>query len=86
MNVCTSCGAPVVRLVHERTRGRAPIDAAPTPDGNVRLLGETGEYEVLTGDALAQARERGEALHLNHFVTCPDRKRRGGKGRPKRAG
>jgi hypothetical protein len=77
VSACTSrsCRAPVLRLIHRRTRNPVPIDADPSDDGNVRVLREAGEYEVLAGDALAAARANGEPLHLNHFVTCKDKKR-----------
>jgi hypothetical protein len=30
-------------------------------------------YDVLTGEALAEAKANGEKLYLSHFATCPAR-------------
>lgn len=69
MSACRSCGAPVLWA---RTRaGKAmPLDAAPTADGNVALLGTNG-CEVLAGQSLAAARAEHRELYLTHYATCP---------------
>jgi hypothetical protein len=50
-----------------------PVDAAPDPNGNIRLrrIGDGYSADVLAGGSLEGARSAGESLHLNHFVTCP---------------
>jgi hypothetical protein len=48
-----------------------PLDVNPDRErGNLRLNLDTMLYDVLTGDALTAARERGEDLFVSHFVTC----------------
>jgi hypothetical protein len=65
---CKSCGREIVWALTVNGR-RAPIDADSASNGNVRL--EDGLATTLGPDAAAAARELGEQLHLNHFVTCP---------------
>lgn len=53
-----------------------PLDTKPDREkGNLRLDLRTMTYDVLTGEDLTAARERGEDLYLSHFVTCEFRKR-----------
>lgn len=47
-----------------------PLEAKPSENGNLRLDPQTMTYEVLTGDALKEARERRETLYISHFATC----------------
>lgn len=68
---CRSCGAPVIWTVTERGK-RMPVDAEPTPDGNIRLEQSTGGAPLTavylpsgTGSLLA-AGER----YTSHFATC----------------
>ena len=77
MSACSSrnCRASVLRLNNVNTGKPAPIDAAPVPDGNVRVLLPTAQYDVLAGGRLTAARADGEALHKNHWATCKDRER-----------
>jgi hypothetical protein len=61
-----------------------PLDTKPDRErGNLRLDLSTMTYDVLTGEDLTAARERGEDLFLSHFVTCEFRnrfrKKKGGK-------
>lgn len=78
---CSSCGAEIVWAVHQGSGKRMPVDAAPAENGNVRLMRRftpEGKYvetvaTVHGPDARAALRAQGVALHLNHFVTCPDR-------------
>lgn len=74
ITACRSCDAPVIWIKHAKTGTPAPIDAEPTPDGNVMLSGDC--YIVLgTAEARAEARRNGFDLHTNHFQTCKDAKR-----------
>lgn len=76
---CESCGAPVIDLVHERTRKPAPINALPVPHGgNVFVDLDSGTYRLITKAERAarvfRTAEDGkiEQLYLSHFLTCPD--------------
>jgi hypothetical protein len=66
-STCRSCGAAIVWRTHAHTARRAPLDAAPSAQGNCRLLPDGATYEVVS---------RGEVgapgLHTNHFTTCPN--------------
>jgi hypothetical protein len=65
---CKYCGADVLWLKHDRTHKPAPIDAAPAPNGNIRISRELGLYRIADeGD-----RKQGRELHLNHHATCPN--------------
>jgi hypothetical protein len=78
---CRSCQAPVLWLENTTTGKRAPIDAAPTPDGNIVVV-DGERYQVIGGEERQDAIAQGVALHLNHFVTCPQApawKQRGAK-------
>jgi hypothetical protein len=58
-------------LDHATTGKPAPIDVEPVPDGNIRIGVAFEHYTVLSGDERQDAIDRGDELHLNHFVTCP---------------
>ena len=73
MTKCRSCNAEIMWKLNNSSRQIAPIDAEPSDQGNIRsLLG--GEYAVLTGAELTEARQNGEKLHTNHFQTCTNPK------------
>ena len=65
------CGEPIWWLRHELTGKTAPIDVAPNSAGNILVDPVNDTYSVLAGKRLAQARDDGVTLRLNHFVTCP---------------
>lgn len=82
---CRSCGAEIFwqRTNHGRM---APINASPTPDGNVVIcdtpqladaLGTVfGRAVTLGGARLEAARAApNRDLYVNHYATCPDRKK-----------
>jgi hypothetical protein len=71
VSTCRSCQAQVVWLRNTTTGKSAPIDQALVPDGNIVVDLEAGTYRVLTGDAREDAVDRGDPLHFNHFITCP---------------
>jgi hypothetical protein len=65
---CGSCGAPIYRLLHERTGNRAPIEATPDDTGNIVV-----DLTHHTWRIVPKA-ERGAyagQLHLPHFARCP---------------
>lgn len=67
---CKKCGAEI--LWAETKRGkRMPVDAEPTPGGNVELHEFRGELlaHVHNARSIAAARQRAE-LHTSHFQTC----------------
>lgn len=75
MRPCSSCGAPVLDLKHERTGHLAPIDAQPLAHGgNIVVDLEAGTYRVLDAKErqahYAQSPRSG--LYKSHFATCPD--------------
>jgi hypothetical protein len=75
---CGSCGAAIVWAITEGG-GRMPVDAEPTPEGNLRLFRkrEGGTLSVVVCAPGSQPR-----LFRPHFATCPDteswRRRRSG--------
>jgi hypothetical protein len=77
---CRSCQAPVLWLKNIVTGKPAPIDAEPAPNGNIRVDVAGEYYSVVAGQDRADALERGDPLHTNHFATCPQaRSWKGGK-------
>ena len=64
---CRSCGAEMLFVVTVNQKVM-PVDADPSPKGNVRL--REGGCQVLAGEALEQARAAGERLYLSHFASC----------------
>lgn len=68
-STCRSCGAPILWRTHHRTGKLAPIDAEPSPFGNVALL--PGErYAIATKDGPWHAGDTGER-RTSHYATCP---------------
>lgn len=67
---CRRCPAKILMIPHNRTGNPAPIEALPSPDGNIIIDRERGVYIILTKGELTNARERGHSLHKNHFATC----------------
>lgn len=48
-----------------------PLDAEPSADGNVQLVGPHEAAVVLAGLDLYAAQQAGEVLYVSHFATCP---------------
>lgn len=86
MPTCRSCNRAIRWAVTAKGR-RIPLDASPSPTGNVELTfggGEAPEAATLTGAALDAARTRLTPLYMPHHATCPQGnawKRSGSKGR-----
>lgn len=74
-DTCRSCNAPILWAVTPKGK-RAPLDAEPTKEGNIRLEergpGATPIAHYLSGLELLAAQKAGELLHLSHFATCVD--------------
>lgn len=76
---CRSCKAPMLWVTLPSGK-RNPLDAEPSPDGNILLLelqdrgGRPWRLAtvVQNDDLLAEARELGVPLYRSHFATCPD--------------
>jgi hypothetical protein len=64
------CDGVILWLTHVGTGRMAPIDADPSPKGNIAIDLERGQYTVLSGEQLEEVRGRGEELRVNHFYTC----------------
>jgi hypothetical protein len=81
---CRSCHAPIRWVTMRGTRKPNPLDAEPTPNGNVQIL-DDGTAWVLRKRDLVVAREAGEVLYTSHFGTCVDAKmwRERGKAKAK---
>lgn len=78
---CRTCRADVYWLTNDHTGKRAPIDVAPTfpgKPGNVVITGGR-TYHTLTDEDRAGGDIDPRALFTNHFQTCPDREKHGGR-------
>jgi hypothetical protein len=64
---CRTCGAAIFWLKHYLTGKLAPIDAEPSPDGNVLIEG-VEHYMTMAKDLFGQS---DRPRHKNHFATCP---------------
>jgi hypothetical protein len=71
MDKCSGCHRSIYHLINNNTRKLAPIDADPTPDGNILIDLEAREYSVFAGPSLELLRSANTPLHKNHFATCP---------------
>lgn len=74
---CRACQAEIIFAQTNRiSQGRPvmmPVDAEPSPRGNVMLDHRDGKYYagVLGKNQAAGARDNGVTLHTAHFATCP---------------
>lgn len=82
---CRDCATDIYLLRSVANPERwMPVEADPSPGGNVRVDVYRQTAEVLAGAALTAARHEGAELHLPHHVTCPaaDRHRKPKNGTP----
>jgi hypothetical protein len=89
---CRACQAEIVFAQTNRTsKGQPvmmPVDAEPSPIGNVMLELKSGKYYAgtLKKNQAAGARDNGVSLHTAHFATCSQaerfRKQYGTGGKP----
>lgn len=75
MTACASCGAQIFWAISVNG-SRMPIDADPTPEGNVIVMQSRSNPEnkkcvVLSRDA---ERPKDRRLFTSHFSTCPNAK------------
>lgn len=85
MAKCNSCGAEIYWLKNQKTSKPAPIDAQPSPTGNILVDQKTSTYAVIGPKELPryQAMLPAGKLYTNHFVTCPQSRQwahHGGRG------
>lgn len=65
---CRKCGKECVWLKHKDTKKPAPIEAEPSPNGNIFIQGKL--YRMATADEIEKAKRIGKPLYINHFATC----------------
>lgn len=67
---CRSCGRPIIWTITSKGK-RMPVDAEPSPDGNVALdEGPDGAVRAsVTGPAPGLIPE---PRYTSHFATCPE--------------
>ena len=81
---CRACHAEIIFAQTNSTRGgqpvQMPVDAEPSPRGNVILSHQNGKYYagVVRRNQAAGMRDAGQELHLSHYATCtqPERFRK----------
>lgn len=73
---CEACGAAIIWS--QTTKGNLmPLDAEPTPSGNILLdtspttQPRLAEATVLGARKALEARDAGRTLYKSHFATCP---------------
>jgi len=65
---CKKCGKETLWLRHKETGKPAPIEAEPSPNGNIFVQGEL--YRIAAAEEIEKAKRIGKPLYLNHFATC----------------
>jgi len=69
---CSTCGADIIRAVHERTLKPSVIDAAAGIVGNVVLLPPRNDHALPLYRVLKVVEQFGRKdLHTSHFASCP---------------
>lgn len=70
MSVCKSCGSEIFWA--KTIKGASiPIDAKPSPRGNI-ILSENGTALVYRDPSAIAPRYANEPRYLSHFATCPN--------------
>lgn len=79
MNRCRSCNAEIIWAKNAVNGLRNPIDASPTPDGNIRLefrgIGQppVAHYYGKTARELLVEKHGDKIVwYKSHFATCPN--------------
>lgn len=70
MTACGSCGAEVI-WAFTTSGKRMPVDAEPSPDGNVTLIPPLIPGETPTA-VVSSDRDPAQVRHMSHFATCPN--------------
>ncbi|HEV2235917.1 MAG TPA: hypothetical protein VGR57_04565 [Ktedonobacterales bacterium] len=75
---CRSCGACIFWLKSLATGKVAPVDAEPSPNGNITANLEDATYAIVPANQRAAL---AGTLRTNHFSSCPQaRSWKSGKG------
>jgi hypothetical protein len=76
---CRDCGAGIVWATNNQSQRRTMLDVRPWPPesahGNTHLDTAHNSCVELEPEIRESAKQRGIALHTNHFETCPARER-----------
>jgi len=70
---CRSCGAAIKWVTMAVSGKKNPIDAEPSPKGNIDVTA-AGYATVLSEEYAEKARDAGIDLYVSHFATCPNSK------------
>lgn len=71
---CRSCRSPIRWGRDANTQNLMPLDAEPSPSGNVSMyVDNAGEAHivVLNRSKAKAMRDSGQELYLSHFGSCP---------------
>ena len=71
---CGGCGAPIIWATSAATGGRMPVDAEPSPKGNLLLVLTIDRkwVAIVMGQATREAgQSKPGERHTSHFATCP---------------
>lgn len=71
---CRSCRAHIIWGVDAVSRKPMPIDAEPSPNGNISMYVSHGgdvRLMVLAKSKASAMRAAGQPLYLSHFGSCP---------------
>lgn len=63
---CRSCGAEIIWLRGASSGRPAPIEARPSPEGNLHLDRERGTYHLASAGC-----PQDQPRYFNHFARCP---------------
>jgi hypothetical protein len=74
VSACRQCGAPLRWETTARNGKPIPLDADPTPAGNV-VMDATGRAVVLNDANRDAAVARGTTIYRAHFASCPNYER-----------
>jgi len=67
---CGSCPAPII-WARTPAGKRMPVDAEPTPDGNVTLVPPLESYDSPLA-VVSSERDPSSTRYTSHFATCPN--------------
>jgi hypothetical protein len=73
VTACRSCGAPIIWLTIRPGSRRMPVDAEPSPSGNIIADLDQAMGVVVSAEPLRQMKvdTPDEPFYLSHFATCP---------------
>ena len=76
---CDSCGGRILWVTWERSGKTMPVDATPSPSGDILLAHRQAENRLMAtklrrGEHVPESRNR----YVSHFDTCPNAKQHRG--------